>query len=260
MMTMPDFKPLYRNSFKEAQRLSEVKQWRESQQENIRCRDFLDEQVGQNFDGMHLNGNIAEDAIAEFGFDRVNWVMANHVQYYDYDGRFSSQNKAWAKELYIPRPSKEELRSDQYLHDHTNDFLLQSHNVLADYLAERVRKLNSELNLLDVSHCEAGDVHAKDFQDKLLILKPDRLAESYRCPENQLFLADIGGFGCSPSASGRAVMGHFLIDGERMNFNRDDFLGIADYEQLPEWATEKLAEIQSSDTPNENNNISMKGM
>jgi hypothetical protein len=36
-----------------------------------------------------------------------------------------------------------------------------------------------------------------------------------------------GGFGCSPSAVGRAVFGTFLVDGEETRMDRGDIEGIA---------------------------------
>jgi hypothetical protein len=116
-------------------------------------------------------------------------------------------------------------------------------------------------SLYDHRHCETGDIHAKDFKDRLLILRADALNEAHRIPENQLFLADIGGFGCSPNARGRSVMGHFLIDGEQATFYRQDFCGIADPERLPEWAAVKLHELRHpADEPDESEGQSMPGM
>lgn len=39
-------KPLYKFSFSEAKRNNEVEEFRESLRENIRCRDFLDHEIG----------------------------------------------------------------------------------------------------------------------------------------------------------------------------------------------------------------------
>ncbi|MCL2342481.1 MAG: DUF3849 domain-containing protein [Firmicutes bacterium] len=257
---MPDFKPLYRYSFNEAKRLNELDEWQDSFAENRRCRDFIDEQVRQNFDGMHLGGDIPQKTIAEFGFDRTRWVLANHIQFHDYDGRFSPWNKAWAADIYIPRPAEWELKKDPSMRDDNTGFLLDSHSVLVDYLAGQVRQMYDRLNLYDQRHREPGEVHEQDFTDKVLILRDTVLKESARTPGNQLFLANGGGFGCSPHASGRAVMGEFLIDGEKARFNRSDFIGICDENYLPDWAREKLAELCPADAPDPSQGPTMKGM
>jgi len=260
---MPDFKPLYRKSFYEAQRLNELDEWRESFAENERCREFMDKQMRENFDGMHLGGDIPQKTVTEFGFDRTRWVLANHIQYYDYDGRFSFANKAWASGIYIQRPTDWEKQKDLYMRDYNNDLLLNSHNTLVDYLAGQVQKMYDGLNLYDHRH-SVPDSNREDYERKILILRDTALKESYRTPENQLFLAQTG-FGCSPTASGRAVYGQFLIDGEKARFDRSDFVGVVDDNYLPEWAQDKAMELQSADATDESQGqgqsmTGMKGM
>ena len=46
-------KPLYKFSFSEAKRSGEMEECRESFRENIRCRDFLDNEITERFDGMY---------------------------------------------------------------------------------------------------------------------------------------------------------------------------------------------------------------
>jgi hypothetical protein len=241
---MSDFKPIYRASWSDAKEHGEQDKWRESQAENIRCRDFIDGQVLQYYNNYSLDAeNVIRNSVAEFGWDRTMHVLASHVQHYDYDGRFSPQNKAWAQGFYIPRPSDWEKQRDPYLRDHATDYLLSSHNTLVDALAGRVQKMYEGLNLYDHRHCVEGDVHEQDFTGRLLILRDTALSEASRTPENQLFLAS-GGFGCSPDSSGRAVFGEFLIDGEMARFGRQDFVGIADDRYLADWAKEELAALQ----------------
>lgn len=64
-------KELYRYSLKEATRLREIGKWRESHKENVRCREEIDRLVSENFDGMHLNGEIVKEICSEFGIDRT---------------------------------------------------------------------------------------------------------------------------------------------------------------------------------------------
>ena len=46
-------KPLYRYPLRQAAANDEVKAWRESHRENIRCRDAMDISIRHHFDGMH---------------------------------------------------------------------------------------------------------------------------------------------------------------------------------------------------------------
>ena len=83
------------------------------------------------------------------------------------------------------------------------------------------------------------------YENKLLILKPEVLREEYRMPVCQYFYAK-GGFGCYSDRIGSKVFGEFLCDGERAQFRRSDFLGMADETQLPEWAAIRLKDLSES--------------
>ena len=254
-----EFKPLYRASFSEAKRLNELDAWQASQKDNIRCRDFMMKDIDRNFVKIQLGVNIAERAIEAFGHDRVQWVLANTIQHHNSDGRISSQNKAWAQSIYIPRPAEWERRNDPQLRDDTLEYLLNNHAGLIDMVTRDALQLYADLNLYNINHCEPGDIHTKDFQGKLLILRDTALKEECRTPDNQLFYATHGN-GCKPQAIGRTVFGNFLSDSESAAFDRAAFLGIMDEEQMPEWAEVKLLDLQTSGAPDEAQGQSMKGV
>ena len=227
-------KPLYRYSVETAKRDGELDAWRESRNENVRCKKFLDEQVAKNFDGFHLTGDFLEKSVKEFGYDRTMCVIGNTILERKGDGRFTKENVKWAKSLNISQDR------------HNYEFALNSHSCIVDGLASDVRKMYAKLNLFSGKHIVQSD-EPQDYEGKLLILRDTSLKEEYRNPENQLFYA-IGGFGCSPTASGRKVSGHFLSDGERAEFCRQDFIGVIADEHIPDWAREKLEQTQS-DSP-----------
>lgn len=52
------------------------------------------------------------------------------------------------------------------------------------------------------------------------------------------------GFGCRPNARGRSMRCTCLGDGEMTRWNRSEFVGILKDECLPDWATEKLAQLR----------------
>lgn len=72
-------------------------------------------------------------------------------------------------------------------------------------------------------------------------------------------MAGGSGFGCSPTASGRAVYATCLSDGEDARWNREDFTGVLDEQYLPDWAVEKLTELRSS-RQEQNTGPTMGGM
>ena len=71
----------------------------------------------------------------------------------------------------------------------------------------------------------------------------DTLKESCWSQENQLWLAHDG-FGCRPNAIGRSIRCTCLGDGEMTRWNRTDFTGVLKEKFLPDWAKEKLADVQ----------------
>lgn len=224
-------KPLYKFSFSEAKRNGEIEDFRESLLENIRCRDFLDHEIGEKFDGMRLPDECAENAVKEFGYDRTMWVIANTILQRDGDGRFHHENRKWAEHFHIPDDRR------------NYEFALRSHSCIVDGLADDVRKMYAQLKLFSNEHTVRSD-EPQDYTGKLLVIRADVLKEECRTPENQLFLAS-GGFGCSPDSSGRKVFGQFLSDGEKTHFYRSDFVGILAEQHIPQWAAEKMDQIQA---------------
>lgn len=223
---------LYKESRNSSKMSGELEYWKASQCENIRCRDAIDKAIKDNFDGSHLSDKGAKKVIAEFGYDRTMWVLSASILNKTYDGRFSNENKDWAKTIIPTYISKDDYQ------EYSSDY----HPTVLDGFIDQVKREYLKLELVGYSHCEKHK-EPQDYEGKLLILKPELLSEEYKNPVNQYFMAKSG-FGCNPNALGRKVFGYFLCDGEQTQFYREDFVGVADLEQLPEWAENKLAGIE----------------
>lgn len=225
-----DYAYLYLGSVSEARRYNELDEWRDSHLENVACKQAIEDAIRKGFDGMHLNQACAQEVIEDFGFKRVGWVLANTIQQKSHDGRFSSQNKKWAAATFIP-PS-----------DRNYEFAVERHPAVLDGFVSQFRKVQDELHMFERSHCDP--MAGQELESQILVMSPFTLKESYWAPENQLWLA-TGGFGCNPTAAGRAVFATCLGDGEQTRWNREDFIGILKEEYLPDWARESLARLQS---------------
>ena len=221
---------LYPGSIEYARQRNEIALWRESWKANIACKKAIEEAIRRDFDGMHLNPDCADGVIAEYGFKRVNFVLANTIQEKANDGRFSGKNKAWAKMTSIP--------SDK---EHNYTFAVDSHPAVLDGFVDEYREAYQALGLFDHAQCEA-DTNSLDFTGKVLVLSPNILKEECWRQADQLWYAHDG-FGCSPNANGRSVRCTCLSDGEETRWNRHDFVGVLKDEFLPDWAQEKLAEL-----------------
>lgn len=229
-----EHKPLYKWSLEEAIKNSERELWRKSHMENCDCARAIERAINSAYDykNAYLK-DCAKPIIEQYGFDRVNWVLANTIQEKIDDGRFSLKNKAWAKQFYIPY---EDVRWH---------FCVDAHPGLTDIFINQIRKLWQELGLFEFSQCEQDD-HVQDYTGKVVVIRPDVLKDKFKTPEDQLFLVS-GGNGARPHAIGRKVYGKFLKDGEKTYYFRSEIMGVLRDEFLPEWAKEKLTEIQESE-------------
>lgn len=237
---------VYPYSYGEAKHLDQLDQWRESHKQNIACKNAIEEAIRRDFDGMRLSADCAESVIAEYGFKSINWVLANTIQQKEWDGRFSSDNKDWAKRTYIP-PDKQSFTD----HSRNLDFVVDSHPAVLDGFINQYRRAYQALGLYDHTHCEPNSKDM-DFEGKVLVLSSDCLKESCWRQQDQLWLA-TGGFDCSPTGSGRAVYAICLSDEEKTRWNRHDFIGVLKETHLPGWANEKRMKLQgqsADDGPN----------
>lgn len=212
---------------------------RESHKANCECKRAIETAIKENFDGMHLNHDVAKGVIAEFGHDRVQWVLANTLKQLDHDGRFSQDNKDWAKGFHIPRDML-------FGKDLRQNFIVNSHPAVLDGFIGQARKEYQALGLWDHTHCNPAS--ELDFNGRVMVLDPTMLTDKYKNHDCQAFLCD-GGFGCAPNSRGRKVYGKFLFDDEQSQFQREDFIGELKAECYPDWLKEKLQTMQEQPAP-----------
>lgn len=231
-MRNKEYPYLYLGSISDARRHNELSDWKASHLLNIECKEVIEEAIRKGFDGLNLNPDCAKEVVDAYGFKRVNWVLSNTIQQKKDDGRFSPANKEWANATFVPDSKR------------NNEFVVGSHPAVLDGFVTQFRAEQAELHLFDHSHCET--ISGQDLIGKVLVMDTRTLKESYWSQENQLWYA-IGGFGCDPNASGRAVFAVCLGDGERVRWNRFDFLGPIKDEFLPEWAKEQVEKLKAGE-------------
>ena len=94
----------------------------------IECKDAIEKAVAENFDGYTLTGDAAEGVIRQYGKERVGIVLANTITQLSYDGRFSTDNKEWAKSL-VPSADWQ-----------TRDYIVTSHPAVLDGFTSQARQ------------------------------------------------------------------------------------------------------------------------
>ena len=224
---MTEHKAVYPYSFKESIRNNEHEQWRESYKENCDCARAIERAINEHYSENILH-NCIKPLIKQYGFNRVNWVLANTIREGEHDGRYSRENKEWAKKFCVPKD--EQFRN--------YNFALRAHPGLADVFTNLVRKAWQNLGLYEGEQCYPEKL---DFKGKIVAIRPDCLRDEFKTALDQLFYAE-GGFGCDPNAIGRKVYGRFIKAGDKAWFLRDEIQGVVKLDLLPDWAKAKQAE------------------
>lgn len=227
---MQEHKPLYKWSLKEALQYGERDQWRDSYRENCDCARAIERAIGDHYRDNCL-AECAAPILQRYGFNRVNWVLANTIQEKRDDGRFSAVNKQWARQFRIP---------DDDVRWH---FTVEAHPGLTNLFVDQARKAWQNFGLFDASHCVPDDSQ-QDYTGKVVVINPHILKDDYKTPEDQLFFVE-GGFGARPNSRGRKVFGKFLKDDISTHYFREDIIGVLKSEYLPQWAWEKLAQWEN---------------
>lgn len=96
--TSADDKKVYPYTFKVALEWDEEELYHASNNKNAECAKAIDKAItDSNYELYRYDlKTAAASVLAAYGEERLSWVMAEHIQWHDCDGRYSSANKAWA--------------------------------------------------------------------------------------------------------------------------------------------------------------------
>ncbi|WP_278336285.1 DUF3849 domain-containing protein [Enterocloster clostridioformis] len=94
----------------------------------LECKNAIEQAIAKGFDGYHLSDDAAQEVIAQYGNERVEYVLANTIAHLSHDGRFSVDNKAWAKTI-VPGADW-----------NTRDLIVTSHPAVLDGFTDEVRR------------------------------------------------------------------------------------------------------------------------
>lgn len=133
--------PIYPHSVSYAQEHEELGAYFDSQKANTACRDAIVQAISAHYHDNRLDSKEAvQQVVSQFGADRTLYVLAATVQEKDSDGRFSPQNKQWAKAF----PVVEDI--DSWGRNRTTEFVVDAaHPGLVDlFLNQAKRELIQE--------------------------------------------------------------------------------------------------------------------
>ena len=110
--------------------------------QRLECKKDIDALIAEKFNGLVLPRNTADEIIDKYGIDCVEFVLANTVTHFDYDGRFSQNNKDWAKDIVVENEWE------------NNDLILSLHPAVLDGFTNQARRY---INVLREKEKEAQE-------------------------------------------------------------------------------------------------------
>ncbi|OUN22703.1 DUF3849 domain-containing protein [Blautia sp. An81] len=94
----------------------------------LECKEAIEKAIAENFDGATLPRDTAKGVIEQYGKERVEYVLANTITHLSHDGRFSVNNKEWAKGIVL---------SAEW---NTRDLIVTSHPAVLDGFTNQARR------------------------------------------------------------------------------------------------------------------------
>ena len=148
----------------------------------VACKNAIEKAIAEKFDGYRLPKDTAEAVIQEYGSERVSYVLANSVMHKRQDGRFSPENKEWAKAI------------EPYAMVKNEDMVVDSHPaVLNGFINQTRRYIEQEKELAT----QAAEKITIDGQECIKVDEWGTEEETYvlgnSVTDNQFFYAEVNG-------------------------------------------------------------------
>ena len=164
------------------QKALEQAQAKMERETKVACKNAIEKAIAEKFDGYRLPKDTAEAVIQEYGFERVSYVLANSVMHKRQDGRFSPENKEWAKAI------------EPYAMVKNEDMVVDSHPaVLNGFINQTRRYIEQEKELA----AQAAEKITIDGQECIKVDEWGTEEETYvlgnSVTDNQFFYAEVNG-------------------------------------------------------------------
>lgn len=130
--------PVYKYPASHAQEHDELTVYRASNKANMACKEAIEAAIRDHYHDNRLGSDAVKQVEEQFGYDRVFHVLAVTVQQKDWDGRISSDNKAWAKTVPVFE------NPDAWGTDRNCYLVVNSHPGLTDLFLSQARKTHAQ--------------------------------------------------------------------------------------------------------------------
>ena len=112
----------------------------------------------------------------------------------------------------------------------------------AEKVVDEKSKISVDMTPITKDGCQV--LKADDsIKNKVVVIRADVFKPEYQISTKQLQLC-TGGFGAEPNSRGSACFCTNIYSGKESRFERSDVLGIIEKDDLPDWAKERLDDVQ----------------
>lgn len=116
-------------------------------------------------------------------------------------------------------------------------------------IQEQIQKVKADISKIPFDRTVIGrdaceSIAERDLRHEIIVVDPSVMSREYVGAERQLCIA-TGGNGCSPEGLGVKVFCKNIYTGGDVTWYRQDILGIIKPDCIPQWAKDKIAELES---------------
>ncbi len=112
----------------------------------------------------------------------------------------------------------------------------------AEKVIDEKSKITVDMTPITKEDCQVLEADDR-IKNKVVVIRADVFKPEYQISTKQLQLC-TGGFGAEPNSRGSACFCTNIYSGKESRFERSDVLGIIEKDGLPDWAKERLDDVQ----------------
>ena len=112
----------------------------------------------------------------------------------------------------------------------------------AEKVIDEKSKITVDMTPIEKEGCQVLEADDR-IKNKVVVIRADVFKPEYQISTKQLQLC-TGGFGAEPNSRGSACFCTNLYSGKESRFERSDILGVIEKDDLPDWAKERLDDVQ----------------
>lgn len=126
--------PVYRFPAEHARENGELELYRASNKANAACKEAIEKAISEHYCDNVLHREAVAQVAEQFGHERILYVLAITIRQKDWDGRFSADNKQWAKTVPVSE------NPDAWGTDRNCYLAVNSHSGLVDLFTKLARE------------------------------------------------------------------------------------------------------------------------